>query len=71
MRQQAKGFDIEIVEVKGTPPVVKYRDGGSIESITYGSFAKLPREVSRFAEWAGTTTLTIEEVFALPNQGVK
>jgi hypothetical protein len=66
LRQQAKGFDIEIVEVKGTPPVVKYRDGGFIESITYGSFAKLPREASRFAEWTNTTTLTIEEVLALP-----
>jgi hypothetical protein len=66
LRQQAKGFDIEIVEVKGTPPVVKYRDGGTIESITYGSFAKLPREASRFAEWANTTTLTIADVLALP-----
>ena len=66
LRRQAEGFDIEIVEVKGTPPVVKYRDGGSIESITYGTFAKLPREVSRFAEWAGTTTLTLEEVLTLP-----
>jgi hypothetical protein len=71
LRQQAEGFDIEIVEVKGTPPVIKYGNGGSIEAITYGTFAKLPREVSRFAEWAGTTTLTIEEVFALPNQGGK
>jgi hypothetical protein len=35
LRQQAKGFDIEIVEVKGTPPVIKYRDGGLIESITF------------------------------------
>src|SRR6516165_12083488 len=66
LRQQAKGFDIEIVEVKGTPPVVKYRDGGSIEAITYGSFAKLPREASRFAKWSGTTTLTIAELLALP-----
>src|SRR5262249_12135174 len=66
LRQQAKGYDIEIVEVKGTPPVVKYRDGGLIESITYGSFAKLPREVSRFTEWASTTTLTIAELLALP-----
>jgi hypothetical protein len=64
--RQAEGFDIEIVEVKGTPPVVKYRDGGSIESITYGTFAKLPREAIRYEEWAGTTTLTIEEVLALP-----
>jgi hypothetical protein len=48
LRQQAQGFDIEIVEVKGTPPVIKYRDSGTIDSITYGSFAKLPREVSRF-----------------------
>jgi hypothetical protein len=68
LRQQARGFDIEIVEVKGTPPVVKYRDGGFIESITYGSFAKLPREVSRFSEWANTTTLTIEEVLALAEE---
>src|SRR5262249_196744 len=66
LRQQAKGYDIEIVEVKGTPPVVKYRDGGLIESITYGSFAKLPREVGRFAEWASTATLTIAELLALP-----
>jgi hypothetical protein len=66
LRQQAKGFDIEIVEVKGTPPVVNYRDGGTIESVTYGSFAKLPREVGRFEEWSGTTTLTIAELLALP-----
>ncbi len=66
LRQKAKGFDIEIVEVKGTPPVVKYRDGGSIEAITYGTFAKLPREVSRFAEWASTTTVSVEQLFALP-----
>ncbi len=71
LRQQAKGHDIEIVEVKGTPPVVKYRDGGCIEAITYGTFAKLPREVSRFSEWAETTTMTVEEVFALPNQGAE
>jgi hypothetical protein len=66
LRQLAQGFDIEIVEVKGTPPVVKYGDRGFIEAITYGSFAKLPREASRFAEWVSTTTLTIAEVFALP-----
>jgi hypothetical protein len=66
LRQQAKGFDIEIVEVKGTPPVVKYREGGSIEAITYGSFAKLPREVNRFSEWASTTTVTVKQLLALP-----
>jgi len=66
LRQQSKGFDIEIVEVKGMPPVVKYRDGGSIEAITYGSFAKLPREVNRFSEWANTTTVTIADLLALP-----
>jgi hypothetical protein len=66
LRQQAQGFDIEVVEVKGTPPVVQYRDGGSIESITYGTFAKLPREVGRFAEWVNTTTLTLEQLLALP-----
>jgi hypothetical protein len=65
LRQQ-KGFDIEIVEVKGTPPVVKYGDGGCIEAITYGTFAKLPREVSRFSEWRNTTTLTVAELLALP-----
>jgi hypothetical protein len=64
--QQAEGFDIEIVEVKGTPPVVKYGDRGFIESVTYGTFAKLPRDVSRFAEWVGTTTLTVAELLALP-----
>ena len=66
LRQQAKGHDIEIVEVKGTPPVVKYRDGGTIETITYGTFAKLPREVGRFAEWTNTTTMTVAELLALP-----
>jgi hypothetical protein len=66
LRQQAKGFDIEIVEVKGTPPVIKYRNGGLIESIIYGCFAKLPREVSRFSELASTTTLTIAHLLALP-----
>ena len=66
LRQRSRGFDIEIVEVKGTPPVVKYRDGGSIESITYGTFAKLPRDVSRFSEWANATTVTIADLLALP-----
>jgi hypothetical protein len=66
LRQRAKGYDIEVVEVKGAPPVVKYGDRGLIESITYGSFAKLPRDASRFSEWAGTTTLTVAELLALP-----
>jgi hypothetical protein len=65
LRQQAKGFDIEIVEVKGTPPVVKYRDGGFIECVTYGLFGKLPRDVSRFAEWTSTTTLMVPELLTL------
>jgi hypothetical protein len=66
LRQRAKGFDIEVVEVKGTPPVVKYRDDGTIDAITYGNFAKLPRDASRFSEWAKTATLTVAELLALP-----
>jgi hypothetical protein len=66
LRQKARGFDIEVVEVKGTPPVVKYRDDGTIDAITYGNFAKLPRDASRFSEWASTTTMTVAELLALP-----
>jgi hypothetical protein len=53
--------DIELVEVKGTCLDLTFNFGG-IESVRYGSFAKLPREAHRFNEWQATTTLALDEL---------
>lgn len=53
--------DIELVEVKGTCPVIEFEAGG-ITSVRYGTFAKLPRDASRFGEWQGTTALSVDQL---------
>lgn len=42
LRTKATGHDVELVEVKGAPPVVRWA-GRQIDDLTYGTFAKLPR----------------------------
>lgn len=66
LRLQSKGFDIECVEVKGGPPIIEWTGGRKIECITYGSFAKLPRDATRFAEWEATATVALEDLLELP-----
>jgi hypothetical protein len=53
--------DIELVEVKGACLEVTFNKG-MMESAKYGSFAKLPRDVGRFAEWEATTILSMAEL---------
>jgi hypothetical protein len=52
------GFDIELFEIKGLPPVVTWGDDGIAANYTAGVLAKIPREVHRFEEWKRTTVLT-------------
>ena len=54
---QAQGFDIELCEIKGLPPVVTWGDDGRISNYTAGILAKIPRQVDRFDEWRRTTVL--------------
>jgi|GEM_PF-2032537 len=54
---QAQGFDIEVCEIKGLPPVVTWGDDGRISNYTAGILAKIPRQVDRFDEWKRTTVL--------------
>jgi hypothetical protein len=52
------GFDIELFEIKGLPPVVTWGDDGTATNYTAGVLAKIPRHVHRFEEWKRTTVLT-------------
>jgi hypothetical protein len=52
------GFDIELFEIKGLPPVVTWNDDGEVTNYTAGILAKIPRQVHRFEEWKRTTKLT-------------
>ncbi len=45
LRREAEGYDIEQIELKGAPPVVTWA-GSSMEEITFGTFAKLPRQAN-------------------------
>jgi hypothetical protein len=54
----SKGFDIELFEIKGLPPVLTWNDEGEVTNFTAGVLAKIPREVHRFQEWKATTVLT-------------
>ncbi|WP_165248002.1 hypothetical protein [Paludisphaera soli] len=53
----AQGFDIELCEIKGLPPVISWGDDGRISNYTAGILAKIPRQVARFDEWKRTTVL--------------
>lgn len=55
--------DIEVVEVKGTCMALQFADR-KIESVKYGMFAKLPRDVSRFSEWERTTVIRAEDLMS-------
>lgn len=48
LRHQADitNADIELVEVKGYCPIIKYDYKGNIVNVTYGTFAKYPRHAS-------------------------
>jgi hypothetical protein len=70
LRQLAVGQDIELVEVKGSCPVVQWRDRQvgqrpQIESMTFGEPAKLPRDASRWHELRQTTVLTVGQLLDL------
>ena len=58
----AKGFDIELFEIKGLPPVLTWGDDGEVTNYTAGVLAKIPREVRRFEEWKKTTVLNDRDV---------
>jgi hypothetical protein len=53
----AQGFDIEMCEIKGLPPVVTWGNDNNISNYTAGILAKIPRQVHRFEEWKRTTVL--------------
>lgn len=53
----AQGFDIELCEIKGLPPVVSWGEDDMISNYTSGILAKIPRQVDRFEEWKGTTVI--------------
>ena len=63
VRTEAKRIkaDIELVEIKGTCPEIEFRYG-MIQSVRYGTFAKFPRDVTRFPEWRATTVLDLTEL---------
>ncbi|MDB5350126.1 MAG: hypothetical protein JWN86_1373 [Planctomycetota bacterium] len=58
----SKGFDIELFEIKGLPPVLTWGDDGEVTNYTAGTLAKIPREVHRFEEWKRTTVVTDRDV---------
>ncbi len=53
----AQGFDIEMCEIKGLPPVVTWGEDDRLSNYTAGILAKIPRQVHRFEEWKRTTVL--------------
>jgi len=63
----ATNADIELVEVKGTLPDIRFA-GTAITALKYGQFAKIPRNEGRFEELKGTTVLDIDRPLP-PNSG--
>jgi hypothetical protein len=63
LRNEARKIsaDIEQVELKGACLDMTF-DNGLLQAVRYGSFAKLPRDVSRFSEWQNTTTLRVQDL---------
>lgn len=62
-------FDVEDVELKGTPMTVEWKARrGQVKGVTYGFLAKMPRDWRRMAEWEGTTCLTAHELRELPER---
>jgi hypothetical protein len=54
----ARGFDVELFEFKGLPPVVTWGGRNEVTNFTSGVLAKVPREVHRYEEWKQTTVVT-------------
>ena len=66
---RSTAFDVEDVEVKGTPMTVEWGSRrGKVREVTYGFLAKMPRDWTRFAEWESTTRMTAHELRALPER---
>ena len=68
LRELALPYDIELVEIKGTLPVVTWGDKHR-EVLGYkaGTLAKIPRQiVSRFDELKNTTVVSVMELHKLP-----
>ena len=53
-------FDIEMVEIKGLAPVVKWGRDRRVKNYVAGTLAKLPRQMERFPEWQATTVLDLD-----------
>ncbi len=53
------GADIENVEIKGTLPIITYRNG-SPEAIKFGQFARFPRSI-KYADLSNAPVLSCEE----------
>ena len=71
LEHQAIGFDIEMVEVKGYCPIIKYNNGGDIISMKSGTFAKFPRQIT-LQDLQNTTVLDWQELrtekYAVPKK---
>jgi hypothetical protein len=62
-------FDVEDVEIKGTPMTVEWGSRQrEVRGVTYGFLAKMPRDWRRMAEWESTTCMTAHELRALPER---
>lgn len=55
------GADIELVEIKGLPPII-YRHRGNVSYVQAGEWGKIPRDVSRAAEIMDTTRFTLRQL---------
>jgi hypothetical protein len=65
--QLSKSFDVEMVEIKGTIPIVEWGEDGRVSRYTAGTLAKVPRDLfSRFDELRRTTVVPITELRKLP-----
>ena len=61
-------YEIENVEIKGTPHVITWAKGArrQIETMKSGYLAKLPREIiDRFEEFKNTTVLSFNDIYDL------
>ena len=61
-------YEIENVEIKGTPHIITWAKGTrrQIETMKSGDLAKLPREIlDRFEEFKNTTVLSFDDIYDL------
>jgi len=66
---RSTGFDVEDVELKGTPLTVSWGSRRrEVKNVTFGFLAKMPRDWRRFGEWLSTTRMTAYELFHLPER---